>query len=83
MQQVTSQDVQEWWDNPVTVLHRNRLRKAALDRVSVHNLDTNKQTLEAIGLEALARKFEAGGILQAYDHDPEMFYQWLVEVGGE
>ncbi len=73
--------MRDWLSNPVTLAHKAKLAELAKDRCNILGLDTNKQSLDAIGLESMARKFEAGGILQAYDHDADMFHGWL--VGGE
>lgn len=65
----------------MTLAHKLRLKMLADERCNVLGLDTNKATLEAIGLEAMARKFEAGGINQAYDQEADMFHGWL--IGGD
>ena len=49
------------------------------------DLTTHDRTLEQIGLEAAARKFEAGGIMVAFERadDPEFYYQWMMEAQHE
>lgn len=65
----------------MTLAHKAKLASLAKERCNILGLDTNKQTLDAIGLEAMARKFEAGGLQQAYELEADMFHGWL--VGGE
>lgn len=41
------------------------------------------ETVEKVGMTSIAQVNRAMGILEAYDHDPDMFYQWLMEAAHE
>ena len=70
----------------MTRLHQRRLAKAASDEVGqakLAGLVSGAETVEALGMRVIAVANRADGISEAYDHDPEMFYAWLMEVPNE
>lgn len=87
MQQTINQEqVKEWLSHPVTRLHQRRLALSAAQEVSqakLASLVSGSETVEALGMRVIAVANRADGINEAYDHDPELFYTWLMEVPNE
>jgi hypothetical protein len=81
MQTITSQDVKDWLGNPVTVLHRRRLEWEAKQACDMRgqSIETAPD-INAMGLKVLAAINYAEGLSAAYDHDPEMMFEWMREV---
>ena len=78
--------VKDWLSHPVTRLHQRRLAKAALDEISQAKLNFLIQdcaSVEDVGAKVIALANRTDGISVAYDHDPDMFYMWLMEVPNE
>lgn len=67
----------------MTRLHQRRLALAACDEISQAKLNMlvqGAETVENLGMRVIAVANRAEGITSAYDHDPDMFYGWLMEV---
>jgi hypothetical protein len=73
--------VREWLAHPATKALRSRLAYEAAITSNIADLKTDGVTLEQIGLEAAARKFTVGGLLEAFTReDPSIYLEWLKEA---
>ena len=78
--------VKDWLSHPVTRLHQRRLAKAVSDEVSQAKLNFIIQggaSVEDVGAKIIALANRTDGMGVAYDHDPDLFYTWLVEANDE
>ena len=82
-QQTISQEMfKEWLAHPVTQLHQKRLALASADEIGQRKINTlveSAESVEALGMRIIAVANRAEGITSAYDHDPDLFYTWLME----
>ena len=84
MQAITDQEVKDWLSNPVTVAHRKRLEHEARKFKSPEGMGMKiGDTLEDLGLKAACSLNYIAGIQEAYDHDADLFCDWLKEAYGE
>ena len=70
--------MQEWWQHPVTKAHRQYLADRALREADVRNIGMDADAA-MIGVHAIARRYIADALSEAYTDSPEALFELITE----